>query len=35
MNPGAIATIIVFWVIFIGSFSFFFAKLGKGGKWED
>ncbi len=35
MSGGAIATIIVFWIIFIGAFSFFFSKLGKGGKWED
>jgi len=35
MSGGAITTIIVMWVIFIGAFSFFFSKLGKGGKWED
>ena len=35
MNTGAIATIIVMWVIFIGGFAFFFGKMGKGGKWED
>ncbi|MBA7665644.1 hypothetical protein ES703_73718 [subsurface metagenome] len=36
MNTGAIVTIIVMWAIFIGSFGFFFSRLGKGGgKWED
>jgi len=36
MNTGAIITTIVFWLIFIGGFSFFFSRIGKGGgKWED
>jgi hypothetical protein len=35
MNTGAIATIIIMWVIFIGAFGFCFGKMGKGGKWED
>ena len=35
MNTGAIATIIVMWVIFIGGFTFFFKKKKKRGKWED
>ena len=35
MSTGAIITIIVMTAIFVAGFSFCFAKLGKGGKWED
>ena len=35
MTTGAIVTIIVMWVVFIGGLAFCFSRLGKGGKWED
>ena len=35
MNAGAIITLIVMWVVFIGALGFCFSRLGKGGEWED
>jgi len=35
MDTGAIVSMIIMWVVFIGGLGFCFSRLGKGGEWED
>ena len=35
MTTGAIITLIVMWVVFIGALAFSASRMGKGSKWED
>lgn len=35
MGAGAIVTLIIMWLLFIGALGFCFSRLGKGGQWED
>jgi len=35
MTTGAIITLIVMWVVFIGALGFCFSRLGKGGWWGE
>ncbi len=35
MMPSAIATTVVFWLIFIGALVWCLSRFGRGGKWED
>ena len=35
MTTGAIVTMVVMWLVFIGAFVFAASRLGKGSKWED
>jgi len=35
MTTGAIVTLVVMWLVFIGALTWCFSRLGRGGKWED
>jgi len=35
MTTGAIVTMIVMWLVFIGAFIFSASRMGKRSKWED
>ena len=35
MTAGAIVTMIIMWLIFIGGLGFCVSRLGKGGEWKD
>jgi len=35
MTTGAVVTMVVMWLVFIGALTWCSSRLGKGGKWED
>jgi len=35
MATGALVTMIIMWLVFIGGLGFCFSRLGKGGWWAD
>ena len=35
MNGGAIASMVIMWLVFIVGLFFCFKQVGKGGQWED
>ena len=35
MTTGAIVTLVVMGLVFIGALTWCFSRVGRGGKWED